>query len=326
MPRPQRIEYENAFYHVMNRGRGRQTIFHDETYYRAFINTLVEARKRFNCVIHAYCLMNNHYHLLIETPDANLSRVMRHINGVYTQRHNRLKGTDGTLFRGRFKAILVEQDAYLLQLSRYIHRNPVDMNRPLVKDLADYPWSSYPAYVNKVKQPEWLYTKRTYEMLGKRQRYKAYANFVEQGVDDEMKTFYNKGNQPSVLGDSDFKSKIANEQFPELPIAERTRIVQPNIPMEQVTKGVAKYFKTTEKKLRTVNKGPTKGDEARKLAMYLCQELSGVTLREIAEYFGLKHIGSVSFITHQIRKEKQENRQLDKTLGLVIDYIMKQVT
>ena len=92
MPRPQRIEYENAFYHVMNRGRGRQIIFHDETYYQAFINTLVEAHKRFNCVIHAYCLMNNHYHLLIETPDANLSRVMRHINGVYTQRHKKVVG------------------------------------------------------------------------------------------------------------------------------------------------------------------------------------------------------------------------------------------
>ena len=84
MPRPQRIQYENAFYHVMNRGRGRQTIFHDEEFYIAFLDTLKEAHDRFDAIIHAYCLMGNHYHLLIETPRANLDRIMRHINGIYT--------------------------------------------------------------------------------------------------------------------------------------------------------------------------------------------------------------------------------------------------
>jgi putative transposase len=123
MPRPQRIEYENAFYHVMNRGRGRQTIFHSDEYFQAFLAALAEAQQRFGCVVHAYCLMSNHYHLLIETPNANLSRIMRHVNGVYTQRYNRLQQTDGSLFRGRYKVILVDQDAYLLQLSRYIHSN-----------------------------------------------------------------------------------------------------------------------------------------------------------------------------------------------------------
>ena len=138
MPRLLRIEYENAFYHVMNRGRARETIFHNEAYYKAFLITLDEASKRFDCVIHAYCLMGNHYHLLLQTPKANLSRIMRHINGVYTQRHNRLKLVDGPLFRGRFKAILVDADSYLLQLSRYIHRNPIEMKKPLVEDLSQY--------------------------------------------------------------------------------------------------------------------------------------------------------------------------------------------
>lgn len=87
MPGPIRIEFENAFYHVMNRGRGRRTIFH----YHDYLQTLEEASQRFGAVIHVYCLMRNHYHLLIQTPRANLSRIMRHINGVYTQRHNRLK-------------------------------------------------------------------------------------------------------------------------------------------------------------------------------------------------------------------------------------------
>ncbi len=125
MPRPTRIQYENAYYHVMNRGKARQTIFHGEIYYQAFLQTLDEAHKRFDACIHAYCLMGNHYHLLIETPRANLDRIMRHINGIYTQRYNRLRRTDGPLFRGRYKAIIVDTDDYLLPLSRYIHRNPI---------------------------------------------------------------------------------------------------------------------------------------------------------------------------------------------------------
>ena len=127
MPRPTRVQYPDAFYHVMNRGRGRQAIFHDEAYFRAFLDTLAESHERFDAIIHTYCLMTNHYHLLVQTPRANLDRIMRHINGIYTQRYNRLRKTDGPLFRGRYKAILVDADAYLLQLSRYIHRNPVEV-------------------------------------------------------------------------------------------------------------------------------------------------------------------------------------------------------
>jgi len=130
MARPIRIEYENAYYHVMNRGRGHQAIFKNDHYYHAFIDTLSEASERFDLVVHGYCLMGNHYHLLLQTPHANLGRVMRHINGVYTQRYNRLKKTDGPLFRGRYKAILIEEDAYLLRLSRYIHRNPIETKQP----------------------------------------------------------------------------------------------------------------------------------------------------------------------------------------------------
>ncbi|MBL1260698.1 MAG: transposase [Thiotrichaceae bacterium] len=109
MARPLRIEYENAFYHVMNRGRGRQGIYTADEYYHAFLKCLKEAHQLFGLEIHAYCLMGNHYHLLVKTPWGNLSRAMRHINGVYTQRHNRLKKTNGSLFRGRYKAILVDE-------------------------------------------------------------------------------------------------------------------------------------------------------------------------------------------------------------------------
>jgi putative transposase len=163
VPKPLHIEYENAYYHVMNRGPGRQKIFHDERYFEAFITTLAEAHQRFGIQILCYCLMGNHYHLLVKTPEVNLGRAMRHINGLYTQRYNRLKNTNGSLFRGRCKAICLEEDSYQLQFSRYIHRSPVEAK--LVKRLDDYSWSRYSCYVKNQKVPQWFYPKEIFEQL-----------------------------------------------------------------------------------------------------------------------------------------------------------------
>ena len=108
MPRPVRIQYVYALYHVMNRGRARQKLFHGPACYSAFLQTLEKAHNRFDAQIHALCLMGKHYHLLMGTPRANQDRIMRHVNGAYTRRYNRLKRADGPLFRGRYKAILVD--------------------------------------------------------------------------------------------------------------------------------------------------------------------------------------------------------------------------
>ena len=322
MPRPQRIEYENACYHVMNRGRARQTIFHDERYYQTFLDTLAEAHQRFHGIIHAYCLMGNNYHLLLETPDANLGRMMRHINGVYTQRHNRLKITDGPLFRGRYKALLVDKEAYLLPLSRYIHRNPIDRRRPLVKNLVSYSWSSYPAYINKAKAPDWLHRADTYQLLGHRHRYKGYANYVMQGVDDDVLRYYHRGNLASVIGGNDFRSWVYDNLLPELEALEKGPIIQPDISMAFIVKGVARFFNTKPEALTRVIKGPQKGNEARKIAMYLCQEMADVKLKDIAEHFNLSHIGSVSFITHQVRKKKIEDKDFTREIDAIVEDII----
>ena len=125
MSRPLRIQYPDAWYHVMNRGRRGEEIFTDDKDYAAFIDLLKEINDDYKVKVSAYCLMSNHYHLLVQTPDSNISRAMRHLNGVYTQRYNRIHHSDGPLFRGRYKAILVEADSYLLELLRYIHRNPL---------------------------------------------------------------------------------------------------------------------------------------------------------------------------------------------------------
>ena len=126
MTRPLRIEYEGAWYHVMNRGANRQTVFATERDRLAFLALLGEVSEMFAVEVHVFCLMGNHYHLLLHTPRGNLGGAMRHLNGVYTQRHNRAAGRDGPLFRGRYKAILLDADAWLLQVSRYVHRNPLE--------------------------------------------------------------------------------------------------------------------------------------------------------------------------------------------------------
>jgi len=326
MPRPQRIEYENAFYHVMNRGRGRKIIFHDEQYYQAFLDTVREAQRRFGCVIHAYCLMGNHYHLLIETPNANLGRVMRHVNGVYTQRYNRLKKTDGPLFRGRYKAVLVDCDAYLLRLSRYIHRNPIDMRRPTVSCLEDHLWSSYPAYIGRVKPSPWLEREMVYGMLDSKQRNRGYATYVMDGVDAETQQFYQKKNVPSIIGDKDFKAWVYDDLLPELKSDEKVRVIQADISIEDVIRGVASAYGVGIDDVTQVVKGPQAENEPRKIAMHLCQELSGAKLKEIAEYFNLGHPGSVSFTTCQVRKMKVDYKKMERKIESIIKSILDQVT
>ena len=178
MARPLRIEYANAWYHILNRGRRGESIFVDNHDYIGFINLLQNTSEQWNLRVAAYCLMPNHYHLLVQTPDANISRCMRHIDGVYTQRFNRRHQCDGPLFRGRYKSILVEADNYLLILVRYIHRNPLKAG--LTDDLGRYNWSSHMGYLSTAEKWNWLHKNFILSMLSKigGERVKNYRQFV----------------------------------------------------------------------------------------------------------------------------------------------------
>ncbi len=140
---------------MMNHGRRGENIFSDKNDFEMFLITLKEASEIFNLNVTAYCLMTNHYHLLVQTPDGNLARAMRQINGVYTQRYNRRYNIDGQLFRGRYKSILVEEDSYLLESLRYIHRNPVRAN--ICKSINDYPRHQATVSSCWLTQKLWLY-------------------------------------------------------------------------------------------------------------------------------------------------------------------------
>ena len=206
MARPLRLEFPHAIYHVTARGNAQQDVYLDDDDRELFLSVLAEVVDRYAWICHAYCLMDNHYHLLIETPDANLSLGMRQLNGVYTQRFNRRHGLVGHLFQGRFKAILVERDAYLLELARYIVLNP--LRARMVKTISRYPWSSYRATLGQVGRPAWLSTDWVLSQFAKRRAVarQRYAAFVLEGKNRPSPWLELKGQV--LLGSDGFVEKM----------------------------------------------------------------------------------------------------------------------
>jgi putative transposase len=208
MVRPLRIEYPGAVYHVTSRGDRREPIAKDDTDRALFLEVLGQALQRFDAQAWAYCLMGNHYHLVLHTREANLSRLMRQINGVYTQTFNRRHGLTGHLFQGRFKAILVDSDSYLLEVCRYVDLNPV--RAQMVKRPDAYAWSSYRALAGLAEPAPWLDRQPLYEQLlpGKSAAKAAaqYAEFVSQGHGVQL--WETALQQQIYLGDEGFITRM----------------------------------------------------------------------------------------------------------------------
>jgi len=233
MARPLRIEYEGAVYHVTSRGNARADIYLSDDDREMFLEVLAHVVDRFGWVCHAWCLMDNHYHLMIETPQANLSRGMRQLNGIYTQRFNRRHGRVGHVFQGRFKSIVVDKDSYLLELSRYVVLNPVRAG--MVKNAGGWPWSSYRATAGEEKRPAFLDVSWLLSQFGKTEAraQAAYVRFVREGVDSQP---WRLLNGPDVLGGDTFRSRL-QEQVKELAgeIPKRKKLLR-HLPLEEISR------------------------------------------------------------------------------------------
>jgi len=300
MARPLRIEYPNACYHVTNRGEDQDRIFPGKKYYEAFLDCIVEASERLNVEILAYCLLKNEYHMMIKTPEGNLSRFMRQVDGLYTQHYQRLSQEAGSVFRSRYKSVLLQPGKTLLPVSRYIHNLP--------RKSRDYAWSSLAAYSNKAKVPAWLNRDEVLANMEKGPRPNArYAAYTAEGVDSETARFYGKRNLLSIMGDEKFRTRARAKQAPGKARGKskgpQARL-RPSI--TKVVTAVAKQFKVTEKSIYQAARGPGSKNVPRWAAMYLCQEVSGVTLQEIAKRFGLKRYGTVSTTIGKLKYEFQE--------------------
>lgn len=288
MPRPLRIEYEDAWYHVMNRGSNFQHIYFTDEHRYIFLNLLNDISRKFHVEIHGYCLMTNHYHLLIRTPLPNLGRAMRYLDGVYTQRFNRLEKRDGSLFRGRYKAILIDEENYLLEASRYIHLNPVTAR--ICKTPDQYVWSSYQDYLGNNQKFLWLHTEYILNIISEQNPYESYQNFVCEGLDDVINLFYSKNQLPPILGSKVFIKKnltILDDKYKtavSTDIEKTTQLIDAKI----IFSVVLKYFKINQTIL--TKSTPDKINYPRMATIYLLRNLSHLTHKQIAE--SLKDINS----------------------------------
>ena len=271
MARPLRIELAGGVYHVTSRGDRREPIYLDDEDRRLWLNLFAEVCDRFNWRCHGWCQMTNHYHIVLETAEGNLSQGMRHLNGVYTQRHNRRHGRVGHVFQGRYKGIVVERDAYLLELSRYVVLNPVRAG--MVKDAGDWAWSSYLEFIGQSERThEWLETDWILGHFGtERQRaIQHYVNFVRAGVDLPSIWLQLKGQL--YLGSERFAAQMAN--FRDDTLSGEV----PRLQRRPVAKPLAWYAESSSNDCEAMNKAYSTGD---------------YSMREIAQYFGV-HYSTVS--------------------------------
>jgi len=298
MARPLRIEYEGAVYHVTSRGNERKDIYKSDRDREKFLEYLGIAHKRFNIIVHAYCLLSNHYHFVIETPFANLGRFMQFLNSSYTMYFNTKRKRNGHLFQGRYKAILVDKDNYMQELSRYTHLNPV--RAKMEKRPEDYRWSSYGYYLKKRNKPEYLDTDFTLQYFnGSRKRYR---EFVEAGITEKTRNVFDEIKAGLILGDDDFVEEIKKkylgtaqptEDLPELRRLKKTYIARNTI-------------------LKVLEKNKTKD----KLTAYFLRKYTDETLQGIVRvvYKEKRSSSGISKTVSRIEEKRLRDKEFDKRL------------
>ena len=270
MARPLRLELAGGLYHVTSRGDRREDIFFDDADRLAWLEVFAQTCKRFNWVCHAWCLMDNHYHIVVETIEGNLAQGMRHLNGVYTQTFNRTHKRVGHVFQGRYKAIIVEKDGYLLELARYVVLNP--LRAGMVKDIADWHWSSYAAMLGTQAAPEWLQTDWILGQFSpqRRRAINRYMDFVRAGVG--LSSVWEQLSGQVFLGSERFLKRMQamsdKAAIGEIPRAQRRPVAKP-----------LDYYQT---KYRDA-----------KAAMIAAYATGDYTLQAIADHFGV-HYATVS--------------------------------
>lgn len=303
MGRPLRIEYPGAHYHVTTRGNERKEVFKSQRDREKFLTYFESAVTRYGATIHAFCLMSNHYHLLIETPCGNLSQVMQHINGAYTNYFNTKRKRSGHLFQGRYKAILIEADEYATELSRYIHLNPVRAG--MVKRPEEYPWSSYRDYIGERKTLEWLNTGFIHGYFSKKvpDAERKYRKFVEELLGKEYENPLSATVAATMLGGTEFIQEITDRHIDgkqidrDLP-ALRTLSNRPT--MEAISQTVKNIVGESVKLADKTN-------------IYLCHKYSGAKLKEIGERFGIGQ-SAVTQVSRRLVKQMDTDEALKKLI------------
>jgi len=307
------MDYADTFYHILSRGNERRKIFRDTTDYERFLNVLGRMVERFHIEVHAYVLMGNHYHLLIRTRDANLSKAIQWLGLAYSVWFNRRHKRSGHLFQGRFKSFVIENDQYFTSMCLYLHRNP--LRAKMVKSLLDYPWSSYHAYVSARKSMPWLTTSLVLGMYGGRRKGLIQAHRAYAG---EEKTLLDELRYGLYLGSEEFafelKERLDGERHREKPQV-RTALRDDRISaiLEKVLSALK--VKDNDSLLRPLRRAQR---PERDLAIYILCHLGCSSHQEIADVFGVGYTaitGALKRAEGHMGASKKIKRRVERVLN-----------
>ena len=298
MARRPRIHHGGGVYHVMLRGNGGQAIFFTEADRYHFYLLLQEGIFRFGHRIHAYCLMNNHVHLAIQVGEKPLSKIMQNVAFRYTRWINRQQKRVGHLFQGRYKAILVERDSYLLELVRYIHLNPVRVG--WVKDPKDYGWSSHLDYLGG-KQNPWLTTEWILKQLGNTERVavRRYEKFIWAGIGEGYRKEFHSGEDGRILGEDRFIAKV---------LAKAGIEKDKRVPLDKIVKKVCQHYGLKEEAL-IARGGERRMSEARAVIGWLTMQRGNTTLTEVGKRFG-RDVATLSTTMRRLVERAERSERL----------------
>ncbi len=315
MARALRIQYEGAFYHIAARGNERKRIFFSNSDYDKFKDYLREAQDKYGCLLHCYMLMPNHYHLLLETPNSDISRIMHYINGSYSNYINRRKKRSGHLFQGRFKAVLFDVDSYFLELTRYVHLNPVRAR--MVTKPEDYPYSSYRSYIFKKKE-DIVHRDLLLGMISKSSRYpqKKYRNFVQQAIEEKLEDPLKKSYAGAILGRKGFIKKALSRLKDDVIQKKKTshrRQLHVALAPEQVIDTIASNFKVSPEQVLSDS------GEYRNIAIHLMKKWTAITNKEIGELFEGLGFSAVAQANSRFSRKLMNDKILWKRVREILD-------
>jgi len=329
MTRPLRIQYPGAWYHVTCRGNERAIIYRDDKDKKRFLSALKESIEDFHVELHCYILMSNHFHLLLKTPEANLSRLMHRFNTAYTTYYNLRHHRSGHLYQGRYKALLVEADEYLLELSRYIHLNPVRVDtyqsssvEEKARSLKNYVWSSLPGYINVKKRDHCIHYEEVLGYMGgdNRKGRDRYHEFVVKGLTGKGEDPCKRAKASAILGTERFIEWV-KEQFldgKEWPIKDfpHMKTLQKTIPVAEIAKIVAKEYGL---KPQEIVKARSSWREARQVLLEMSHRvhLKKKCLHELGQELGGISGDAVAHAHERIQKKIRKDKQLSKRIDTI---------
>jgi putative transposase len=313
MPRPMRLEYDNAYYHIMNRGWRRGNIFTKDNEFKAFLNTLRDSCKQYGVFVNAYCIMSNHYHLLVHTPQGNLSQFMRQVNGVYAQKYNIMNKTEGAVFRGRYKSILIQDGLYLLRVMRYIHLNPI--KACIGSNLSAYRWSSHSNYQRRTDNA-WLKVSPVLSLIKEsRSDCDTYMQYMRSQEDQELEAFYRKKNLEAVLGEIAFVDYVYQKNYERLNgVADLSnkRLEYGYMITRQIIGKVREYFNVCSDDLYVKSRGME--NVPLQCCVYLIRNKTQLTFNEIAKELRFSSNRSVESCYSRFNSKLNKRNDLEKNV------------